>query len=135
MEFTDYGVPNGYFFTVITSKSYLAGHKDVAKKFVAATLDAEKWTLENPDAANKILVDNVKDVSLSFAQSSRAILKTVIVDTDSKTHGIGWSNPDVWARQVKFYQDSGLVKGPIDPSALFTNDYLPAQPVLPNVTG
>jgi ABC-type nitrate/sulfonate/bicarbonate transport system substrate-binding protein len=129
LEFTRYGVPDGYFFTIITSKRYLASHKDAVKKFVAATLEAEKWTLENPDAANQVLVGNVKDVSLGFAKSSRGILKSVVVDADSKAHGIGWSNPDVWARQAKFYLDSGQIKKAVDTASIFTNDLLPAKPV------
>lgn len=133
LEFTRFGVPDGYFFTIVTSKRYLAANPDTVRQFVAATLEAEKWTLENADAANKVLVANVKDVSLPFATNSREILKSVIVDQDSDANGLGWSNPAVWAQQAKFYFDTGQIKKSINVDDVFTNEFLPAVPVKPNV--
>lgn len=133
LEFTDYGVPDGYFFTLITSKRFRESNEETLKKFVEATLEAEKWTLENRDEATKILVDNVEDVSPEFAKDSRKLLETVIVDDAAREHGIGWSDPQVWATQEQFYEDTGQIEESVDTSQIFTNDLLPSSPVKPQL--
>jgi putative hydroxymethylpyrimidine transport system substrate-binding protein len=127
--FTKFGVPDSYYFTIITSKRFLAQHPDTVKKFVAATLEAEKWTLEHPAEAQKILISNVKDVEPAFATSSREALKTIIVDDASQQHGLGWSDEAIWAQQAAFFADTGQIKKPVSTKDLFTNDALPAQAV------
>ncbi len=129
VRFTDFGVPDSYYFSIITSKRFLAQHADTVKKFVAATLRAEKWTLEHPAEAQKVLTSNVKDVSPEFATDSRNALKTVIVDDASQQHGLGWADDAVWAAQVKFFEESGQIKKSVSTKDLFTNDALPATPI------
>ncbi len=127
--FTKFGVPDSYYFTIITSKRFLAQHPDTVKKFVAATLEAEKWTLEHPAEAQKMLISNVKGVEPEFATSSREALKTVIVDNASQQHGLGWSDEAIWAQQAKFFADTGQIKKTVSTQDIFTNDALPDQPV------
>lgn len=129
VKFTDFGVPDSYYFSIITSKRFLSQNPGTVKKFVAATLEAEKWTLENPAEAEKVLTSNVKDVTPEFAQSSRDVLKTIIVDAASQKHGLGWADKSIWAEQVKFFKDTGQIKKSVSVDDLFTNDELPKQPV------
>jgi len=133
LEFTDFGVPDGYFMTLITSNRYLAENPETVQKFVEATLKAEKWTIENPEEAQSILLENVEDVTPEFAVNSRRILNTVIVDDVSQKQGLGWSDPDVWQQQADFYLKSGQITKAVDTSAIFTNDYLPAKAITVDV--
>jgi putative hydroxymethylpyrimidine transport system substrate-binding protein len=129
LEFTDFGVPDGYYLSVISSQKFINEHPDALKSFVKATLDAEKWTIENPDAANVILLDNVTGVTEEFAKQSRGVLDTVIVDDASQEHGLGWSDEKVWQDQVDFYKETKQIDSDVDVSSLFTNDFLPADPI------
>jgi ABC-type nitrate/sulfonate/bicarbonate transport system substrate-binding protein len=133
VKFTDFGVPDGYYFTLITSQRFAAKNPDVVKKFVAATLEAEKWTLENPDQANDILIKKVPDVGLEFARTSRGYIKDLVVDDASQKNGLGWSDKSVWARQAKFFKDTGQIDKSVDVGTLFTNDFLPGKPVTVNL--
>jgi putative hydroxymethylpyrimidine transport system substrate-binding protein len=129
VKFTDFGVPDSYYFSIITSKRYLAKNPQTVKKFVAATLKAEKWTMEHPAEAQKVLTTNVKDVSPEFATSSREALKPIIVDAASQKNGLGWADKKIWADQVKFFKDTGQIKKAVSVDDLFSNDYLPKKPI------
>jgi putative hydroxymethylpyrimidine transport system substrate-binding protein len=129
MPFTDYGVPDGYFFTIITSESYLKSNPEQVKAFVAAVLEAEKWTIENPDEARKTLLANVPDVSEEFAKQSREAIDPMVVDKDTDTHGIGWNSPEVWQSMADWYAEQGLIPSKIDAAAAYSNDFLPKEPV------
>jgi ABC-type nitrate/sulfonate/bicarbonate transport system substrate-binding protein len=133
LEFTKFGVPDGYYLSVIASNKFIAQHPDTVKAFVKATLEAEKWTIENPDQANDILLKNVTGVTLEFAKASRGALKNVLVDDASQKNGLGWSDQKVWASQVKFYVDSKQIAKTVDVTTLFSNDYLPATPITVNL--
>jgi putative hydroxymethylpyrimidine transport system substrate-binding protein len=133
MEFTDYGVPDGYYFTIITSEQNLRKNPDTVRRFVSAVLQSEKWTVENPDAARRVLISHVKEVSEGFAKQSREAIDTMVTDKDTAAHGLGWSSPEVWKSMVDWYLEQGLIKVKVNPDDCFSNDFLPKPPV--QITG
>ena len=130
MEFTDYGVPGGYFFCIITSEKVLQKKPEIISPFIKAVLEAEKWTLENPDEARKVLISNVEEVSEEFSKQSRGILDKIITDEDTDKNGLGWQSLDVWRTMVNFQFEEGLIEEKIDPSTAFTNEFLPETPIM-----
>ncbi len=133
VKFTDFGVPDSYYLSVITSQRFLSQHPDAVKEFVDATLQAEKWTLENPAEARKIVTTELKDVSPEFATGSRDALKDVIVDDASQQHGLGWADKAVWQKQEDFFEKSGQIDRPVNVDDVFSNDYLPEKPITVDV--
>ena len=133
MEFTDFGVEDGYYLSVISSERYINEHPDTLKAFVQATLEAEKWTIENPEEANEILLANVEGVTEDFANNSRGVLNTVVVDDVSQEKGLGWSDEKVWKKQVDFYKRTAQIEEDVDAESLFTNDFLPEEPITVDV--
>ena len=129
MSFTDYGVPDGYFFTIITSEDNLKKNPGSVHHFVDAVLQSEKWTVEHPDEARQVLLSHVKGVSEGFAKQSRAAIDKMVTDKDTATHGLGWSSPDVWKTMVDWYAEQGLIKTKVNPTDCFSNDFLPPAPV------
>jgi putative hydroxymethylpyrimidine transport system substrate-binding protein len=129
MPFTDYGVPDGYFFTIITSEAYLKSNPETVRAFVDSILQAEKWTVTNPDEARKLLLANVPDVSDEFARQSRAAIDPMVVDADTDTHGIGWNSPQTWQAMADWYAEQGLIPAKIDAAAAYSNEFLPKEPV------
>lgn len=130
ISFTKYGVPDGYFFTIITSEKNLKEHPESVKEFVASVLEAEKWSVEHPEEARKILLSNVKEVSEPFAVQSRAAVVDILTDKDTKEHGLGWQSPEVWKTMADWYLQQKLIDKPVDTSTAFTNDFLPPEPVM-----
>lgn len=129
MVFTDYGVPDSYFFVIIATRNKLAEKPDVARGFVKAILEAERWTLTHPLEAQKILLNYAREVTPVFAKHSRMILDKIITDSDTVRHGLGWQSPKVWDRTANWYFDQHLVSRQLPENSLFTNDYLPKPPI------
>lgn len=129
MEYTDFGVPDGYYFTIITSEDFLASNPETVSRFVAAILEAEKWTVENPDEARAVLLANVPEVSEEFAQQSRSVIDGLVTDADTEAHGLGWQSDAVWQQMVDWFFEEGLIPEKIDAASAFSNDFLPAAPV------
>lgn len=130
MPFTDYGVPDGYFFTIITAEDYLKSNPDTVKAFVKSILDAEAWTIANPEEARALLIERVPEVSEAFAKQSRAAIDPMVVDADTDANGIGWNSPEVWQRMADWYAEQSLIPEKMDAAAAYSNDYLPAEPIM-----
>jgi putative hydroxymethylpyrimidine transport system substrate-binding protein len=132
MQFTDFGVQDGYYFCIIASEQTLKEKPDLARRFTAAILKAEKWTIENPDEARKVLLANVKEVSEEFAKQSRDVIDKLVTDADTQKNGLGWQSADVWKKMADWYLQQGLIQAAVDSSAAFTNDALPSETVVVN---
>ncbi len=132
MLFTDYGVPDGYFMTIITSKKNVESKPEIVSKFVQAILEAEKWTLENPDEARQILIQENAEVSEEFAKESRSDIEKIVVDDDTAANGLGWQSDSVWSTMTQWYYVQGLIKALHNNKELFTNDFLPKEPIMAN---
>jgi putative hydroxymethylpyrimidine transport system substrate-binding protein len=130
MQFTDYGVQDGYFFCIITSEKLLKQKPDLLRRFNTAVLKAEAWTVEHPDEAREILLAHVKEVSPEFAKQSRSIIDKIVRDDDTAKHGLGWQNADVWGKMADWYLDQKVIDKKIDPATAFSNDVLPTAPVM-----
>lgn len=130
IQFTDYGVPDQYFFCLLTSEKLLKEKPDLLRRFTTAVLKAEKWTIENPDEARKILLANVPGVSEQFAKQARSVIDRLVTDQDTAKNGLGWQSPEKWAEMSQWFFDQGVIKTRIDSSQAFTNADLPATPVM-----
>jgi ABC-type nitrate/sulfonate/bicarbonate transport system substrate-binding protein len=129
MNFTDFGVPDGYFFTIITSEANLKKNPDSVRRFVDAVLQSEKWTVEHPDDARKVLLSNVKEVTEEFAKQSRQAIDAMVTDSDTQAHGVGWNSPKVWETMAAWYAEQGLTKTKVNAADCFSNEFLPKEPV------
>jgi putative hydroxymethylpyrimidine transport system substrate-binding protein len=130
MQFTDYGVQDGYYFCIITSEALLKAKPDLLRRFNTAVLKAEQWTVEHPDEARKVLLAHVTEVSDEFAKQSRSIIDKIVRDENTAKQGLGWQDPQLWAKMADWYYDQKVIDNKIDPSAAFSNAVLPQPPIL-----
>jgi putative hydroxymethylpyrimidine transport system substrate-binding protein len=130
MQFTDYGVQDGYYFCIITSEELLKTKPDLLRRFNTAVLKAEQWTVEHPDEALKVLTEHVAEVSEEFAKQSRSIIDKIVRDESTAKNGLGWQDPEVWAKMAGWYFEQKVVETKIDPVGAFSNAVLPQTPIL-----
>jgi putative hydroxymethylpyrimidine transport system substrate-binding protein len=130
IQFTDYGVQDGYFFCIITSDELLKTKPDLLRRFNTAVLKAEAWTVEHPDEARQILLSHVKEVSEEFAKQSRSIIDKLVRDDSTAKHGLGWQDPQTWTKMADWYYDQKVIDKKIDADSAFSNALLPVPPVL-----
>lgn len=130
MQYTDYGVQDGYFFCIITSDELLKNKPDLLRRFNTAVLKAEQWTVEHPDEARQVLLAHVKEVSEEFAKQSRSIIDKLVRDDDTAKKGLGWQDPQMWEKMAAWYYDQKVIDKKVDSASAFSNAVLPQTPVL-----
>ncbi len=130
MQFTDYGVQDGYYFCIIASEEMLKTKPDLLRRFNTAVLKAEQWTVEHPDEARKILLAHVPEVSEEFAKQSRSIIDKIVRDEGTAKNGLGWQDAQLWTKMADWYYEQKVVEKKIDAAGAFSNAVLPQTPVL-----
>ncbi len=130
MQFTDYGVQDGYYFCIIASEELLKTKPDLLRRFNTAVLKAEQWTVEHPEEARKVLLAHVAEVSEEFATQSRSIIDKIVRDEATAKNGLGWQDPELWAKMAAWYYDQKVVDKKIDSAVAFSNAVLPQPPIL-----
>jgi len=133
--FTDYGFPDFYQVVLACSNDWLAGHADLAKRFVGATVQGFQYAVSNPDDAAAILIaqnPGVFDANPKLpVDSARYLAKGgYYVDADGK---VGTQTLGEWTGYSKFLFDQGLLTDaagkPVttapDYGSLFTSEFLP----------
>lgn len=135
-KYSDYGVPDQYTTTIVSSDKYLKANPDTAKAFLAAVEKGYAYAVDHPEEAGKILIAANKDV-LTDPALVQASMK-MLVDGHflrSADGVIGSIDPAKNAGIGQYLFKSGLLvdeNGKVlteqpDFSTYATNDYLPGK--------
>jgi len=135
-QFADFGFPDFYQVVLACSDDFLTAHPDVARRFLAATVQGFQYAAANPDDGAAILIaqnPGVFDANTKLPLDSARFLAQGGFYVDS-AGAVGRQTLAEWTGFSKFLYDQGLLTGPDgnpltappDYSALFTNDYLPS---------
>ncbi len=109
---------------VIGNNQYLAEHPDTAKAFMAALSRGYQDAAADPEGAAQILLNacpELKDSANLIVESQKYLSKEYISDAAR------WGEIDAgrWGRFFTWLNDNNLVETPLEPTAGFTNDFLP----------
>ena len=127
MPFYKFGLPRYYTFGIVASESFLAGNADVVRRFLRAWKKGLEWSLSNPEAAVDYFVKRYPEMKRPQALGMWKEITTIAVGNDTKEHGLGWQDMDVWKKQAQFMLENKLIKAPVDVTKAMTNDYLPGR--------
>ena len=122
----DKAVAPGDDFFAYTNGGWVKKNPDAARKFVAVTMKAVKWSFANPKEAVKIFVDTYpKDVSPQLATAAWA----QIVKYDSTrfvpNKPAGWMDPGLWQSYQTFLLKNKFLKTQVDLNTILTrNQYV-----------
>jgi ABC-type nitrate/sulfonate/bicarbonate transport system substrate-binding protein len=135
---TDYGFPDSYQVVLACNTDWLAKNPDLARRFIAATVQGFQFANDNPAAAADILIaanPGIFDANPALPKDSAAFM------TEQKLYvnDVGLVGPQTlerWTAYSSFLYREGLLTGangkpltaPPDYSKLFTNDFLPGGP-------
>ena len=134
-RFEDFGFPDFYQVVLACSTSWLAGHADLAKRFVGATVRGFAYAATSPDDAAAVLVaenPGVFGANPKLPLDSARFLASGGYYVDS-TGAVGRQTLEQWTAYSKFLYDQRiltdaagkLLTAPPDYASLFTNEYLP----------
>jgi len=95
------------------------------RKMVRALLLGIQDTAANPDEAYEISKKYVENL----AQADEAVQKQVLAASIEfwQLSKPGYTEPAAWENMQTVLVEMGLLAGPIDLNAAYTNDYLPAE--------
>jgi NitT/TauT family transport system substrate-binding protein len=124
--FADYGYPP-YGTTLVTTTKWLNDHKDIAARFVRATMEGWKSYLKgDPTAANALIkADNPDMGDAQIAFGIKRMNELHIVDGgDAQTMGIGIITEPRWKQTYDLMVSADLLPKDTDWKKGFTTDYV-----------
>lgn len=128
LQGSDFGY-NVYGSGLFTSEKMIAEHSDLVQRFVNAYAAAFADVVKNPDeAADLTIKENPeyaqkKDVLVAQIEAD---IKHTFFGPETKTHGIGWMNEDIWQKTIKILVDQNAMKQTTDAAKAFTDRYVGA---------
>jgi ABC-type nitrate/sulfonate/bicarbonate transport system substrate-binding protein len=114
-------IPDWYTPMLATTESALDDRGDVLERFMAATSRGYREAMADPGAAAGALLDEVPELDAELVQASARYLATRYAEDPDEW---GRQEEAVWTRFAAFLEDAGMVEGPVDVDAAFTNDLL-----------
>ena len=110
---------------LVTNEETLTNNPELVGKMVRATLQAIKYTLDNPDDAFAIALATVPEAGGDNETANRAIFDAVLADwTPQPNQQPGATALADWQTAAAFMQEIGLVDTLVPAEELFTNDFL-----------
>lgn len=110
---------------VVASESFINQQPETVKRFARATARGLQDTLDDPDAAFKLALTFVPELSADKQPQELNKLKETLPlwhspETDS--NGLGYSDPAAWQVTHTFLRDSQILQSDVAIEQAFTND-------------
>ena len=123
--YTDYGVPDYYWMLILTQEDFAEENPNTVCRFLRATAKGIDAYLADPGPANEMIAAE----NDSFGIEVHAAMGANLTEfwKDEATGRALWQDPAVWAEAYEWALESGLISLDNDPSAYFSNDYLPEE--------
>jgi NitT/TauT family transport system substrate-binding protein len=123
--YADYGVTvvsNG----IIVHDDLMKSDPELVRAFVAPTIKGFLYARQNPDAAVEMLRKYLPSIDPAIARREMDFSWRTWVTPNTKGKALGWASDVDWNETVSVLKQYGGVNTPLDASALFTNDFVPA---------
>lgn len=127
LPFFSNGIDN-YGFGIITSATFAQQNPQVVKDFLAATIQGEIWTMQNPTQALNIVHSYVPDTNTTLLRDQLATTFAYKLWTsgDASAQGLMYQSSARWNSMAQTLK-SILATSNQNISSMFTNKYLPPQ--------
>jgi NitT/TauT family transport system substrate-binding protein len=119
----DYGIPF-YSDTLIATPEYLSRNRDIALRFLRASLRGWREAIEHPDEAVDM---TLKYTELKDRKVQEDMIEAQMPLVHTGEHPIGWMEPKIWQGIYATLLEQGILQKPIDhPESVYTLDLLKA---------
>ncbi len=106
---------------IITNKEIALNNKELAEKFMRATLRGYNLAIENPEEAGELLLKYAPELDSDLVYASQKWLADKYA-SDEKVWGV--QSIEVWERYTDWLQERGLLEEKIEIREAFTNEFL-----------
>ena len=116
-----------YGHVVAVNREWADGNAEAVRAFLRATARGAAWAHRRPAEATDLLVEANGVLAESREQQRRkweTMARDFMVGDAVREHGWGWSEAEPWQVLHDALADADALGGEVDPSAVWTNDYL-----------
>jgi len=111
---------------LVTNDQMIEEQPELVGAMVRATARAIQYTLNNPEEAFEITLANVPEAGGENRAINRAVYDAALLYwSPVEGSALGASKAEDWDGAVQLLQRIGLIAGPVEVDALFTNEFLP----------
>jgi NitT/TauT family transport system substrate-binding protein len=108
---------------LVTSEKMIAEKPQVVRGVTAALMRGVQYSIDNPNDALTITIQNIPEAGGTNLKTTDAVLKATI-DLWKSPH-LGYVDPASWAASYKFMKDAGFIKTEFDVTKAYTNRFVP----------
>lgn len=116
----DYGI-NTHGYTIFTTKDMIEDYPDVVDRFVRATSEGVKFTLENPEKAVEILSKHSDKIDKTLEY--KRLLMYNEVTSNSEEYPIGYMDYEMFNETYNRLKDVGVITTQFDVNDVFTTKF------------
>jgi NitT/TauT family transport system substrate-binding protein len=112
---------------VFTSDKIAKENPDLAKRFMAAYLQAFEDVIADPKAAAAVIAKAVPEYTGKQAvlvEQLEADIASTFTSEETKAHGLGSMTEQKWQATLDVLQQQGLLKAPVETKDVFSDDFL-----------
>lgn len=109
---------------IITNDQTIREKPEQVQALVSALSRGLRDTLQDPDAAFQASLRAVPTAGGDQEKVSRAIFDASLELWQTTEEELGVSDPTAWARAAAFMQEMGLIQTAVQPTDLYTNDFV-----------
>ncbi|WP_251342527.1 ABC transporter substrate-binding protein [Haloplanus halophilus] len=116
-----------YGHVIAAERDWAAANPEAVRAFLRATARGAAWAQQRPGEATDLLVEANGVLSESRDQQRRkweTMAGEFMLSDAVRDHGWGWSEAEPWRVVRDALADADALGGEVDPSAVWTNDYL-----------
>ncbi|HEY7675571.1 MAG TPA: ABC transporter substrate-binding protein [Candidatus Methylomirabilis sp.] len=110
---------------IVVHNDLLKENPALIRSFVAASLKGFLWARKNPDEAAAIVRKFSETVNPAIARREMEMSWNTWVTPNTRGKPLGWMSDRDWDDTVKNLREYGGVTTPLDPKALYTNEFVP----------
>lgn len=124
IPFKDYGV-NIYGVCIVTNEKTIQDKPDLVHRFTNASLQGWEYAFEHRDEAIEILMTHFPEINRSEMTKELDLLIPLILTETAEREGLGYSSVERWNDAIDILYEQSVIDQKIDPTLLFTNEFLP----------
>lgn len=113
-DLRDYGVPDYYELVVISNDTFLAEHRETARRLVTALQQAIDFSRAEPEAALKLYFDANPEVRQELDRRAFELVREEFAHSQQQSR-------QQWARFVSFARNQGVIDTAPEPETLYLN--------------
>ena len=110
---------------IVVSETYAKDNPETVRKFLRATRRGLEDTLNNPDEAFDLAVQDIPELTADQQPFQRAVLAaTLDYWRAPEPQTVGWLNPPAWQETYAFLSTSAILSAGTEPSQAYTEEFL-----------